>query len=245
VAEVNQDPNYLYNNIYTEGYADNGAQRYLNPATFNSFSGTNIIAIFNTRVITEVQAITYSVKREIAPVYTFGTAVPLSFSSGKRGIAGSVVTVVFDRESLLSEMVGEWGNDNPDEVRTKIFGSVTQFGLNQGQYTIDADGVATATPPDISNIGNELVNEGVTDYGGAVAKAITNFGGVDQFNATLNTALGGDYGNLNKLYVKSRGFGVGGMLYADQIPPFNITISMLNETGRGAQLDILGVKIMN
>lgn len=236
-----QDSNYLYNAIYP-GETNAEEQRYLNPATFNSFSGANILAIFNTRVITEVQAITYSIKREIAPVFTLGTANPLSFSSGKRGIAGSIVAVVFDRESLLSELVGQWGQT--ENVRSKIFGNISNIGLNQGTFAgLDANGASIVVAPDFAT--NGIVANEAGDYNAAMQAAVQNFGGVDQFNTTLNQALGADLDNIENLFATTRGFGVGGMLYADQIPPFNITISMLNEAGRGAQLDILGVKIMN
>lgn len=51
--------------------------------TFTSFSGANIIPMFNEKVIGECQAITFSVTREKAPIYTFGSADPRSFSRGK------------------------------------------------------------------------------------------------------------------------------------------------------------------
>jgi hypothetical protein len=68
--------------------------------TFTSFSGSDIIATFGEKVIGELQAITYSVTREKAPIYTMGDPNPRSFSRGKRGIAGSLVFTVFDRDSL-------------------------------------------------------------------------------------------------------------------------------------------------
>jgi len=68
--------------------------------TFTSFAGADIVATFNGRVVGELQAITYSVTREKAPVYVMGDANPKSFSRGKRGIAGSLVFTVFDRDAL-------------------------------------------------------------------------------------------------------------------------------------------------
>lgn len=72
--------------------------------TYTSFSGADIVATFNGKVIGELQAITYSVTREKAPIYTMGSANPRSFSRGKRGIAGSLVFTVFDRDALHSLM---------------------------------------------------------------------------------------------------------------------------------------------
>lgn len=68
--------------------------------TFTSFSGADITATMNGRVVGELQAITYSVTREKAPIYVMGDPNPKSFSRGKRGIAGSLVFTVFDRDAL-------------------------------------------------------------------------------------------------------------------------------------------------
>lgn len=68
--------------------------------TFTSFAGADIVATFNGKVVGELQAITYSVTREKAPIYVMGDANPKSFSRGKRGIAGSLVFTVFDRDAL-------------------------------------------------------------------------------------------------------------------------------------------------
>jgi hypothetical protein len=69
--------------------------------TYNSFSGVDIKAVFANTPIAELQAISYSVTREKAPLYTMGAADPRSFSRGKRGIAGTLIFLVFDRHALL------------------------------------------------------------------------------------------------------------------------------------------------
>lgn len=70
--------------------------------TFTSYSGSDILATFGGKVVGELSAITYSVTREKAPIYTLGDPNPRSFSRGKRGIGGSLVFVVFDRDALHS-----------------------------------------------------------------------------------------------------------------------------------------------
>lgn len=72
--------------------------------TYTSFSGCDIVCTFGNTVIGELQAITYSVQREKAPLYTMGSAEPRSFSRGKRGIAGSLVFTIFDRDALLAAL---------------------------------------------------------------------------------------------------------------------------------------------
>lgn len=69
---------------------------------YNSFSGIDIKGVFANQVIAELQAISYSITREKAPLYTMGSADPRAFSRGKRGIAGTLIFLVFDRHALIS-----------------------------------------------------------------------------------------------------------------------------------------------
>lgn len=68
--------------------------------SFTSFGGADITATFGGRVVGELESITYSVTREKAPIYVMGDPNPKSFSRGKRGIAGTLVFTVFDRDAL-------------------------------------------------------------------------------------------------------------------------------------------------
>ena len=64
----------------------------------------------------------YSVTREKAPIYTLGTADPRSFSRNKRGIAGSLIWVNFDRHALL-DLVYKLGGQfvaNVDDIRPQF-----------------------------------------------------------------------------------------------------------------------------
>lgn len=74
--------------------------------SYNSFGGVDIRGVFGNKVIAELQAISYSITREKAPIYTMGSADPRSFSRGKRGIAGTLVFIVFDRHVMLSALGG-------------------------------------------------------------------------------------------------------------------------------------------
>lgn len=68
---------------------------------YNSFSGVDIKGVFANQVIAELQAVSYSITREKAPIYTMGSADPRAFSRGKRGIAGTLIFIIFDRHALL------------------------------------------------------------------------------------------------------------------------------------------------
>jgi len=71
---------------------------------YNSFCGVDIVATFGNSLIGELQGISFTVSREKAPIYTMGDPNPRSFSRGKRGIAGSLIFTLFDREALLEAL---------------------------------------------------------------------------------------------------------------------------------------------
>lgn len=91
--------------------------------TFNSFSGVDMLVTFAGSIVGELQGVSYTVTREVAPLYTMGSADPRSFSRGKRGIAGSLVFLVFDRSALL------------DTLRTKGSYMANAYEIFRGQET--------------------------------------------------------------------------------------------------------------
>jgi len=80
------------------------AQQARTNKSYNSFSGVDIQATFAGKPIGELQGVSYTVTREKAPLYTMGSPDPRSFSRGKRGIAGSLIFLVFDRSNLLTAL---------------------------------------------------------------------------------------------------------------------------------------------
>lgn len=146
--------------------------------TYTSFSGVDIIAYFDNERIGEIQGISYSITREKAPIYTMGSADPRSFSRGKRGIAGSMVFIMFDRHALHRIM-------------------------NKSVYVAKSD----------ENIIRRRVN-GLAPLP------------VDQVDNNVTAMLATP-------------------VYADQVPPFDITLTAANETGQMATMAIMGAEILN
>ena len=70
---------------------------------FASFAGTDIRVVVEGETIGSSQAVSYAIQREKAPIYVMGRVDPLSFSRGKRGIAGTMITLMLDRHILLTE----------------------------------------------------------------------------------------------------------------------------------------------
>jgi len=75
-----------------------GNNTYTN--TYTAFSGCDIQAVLDGRLLGNLMGISYSVTREKAPLYALGSVDPLGYSRGKRGIAGSLIFTIFDRAAL-------------------------------------------------------------------------------------------------------------------------------------------------
>lgn len=109
---------------------------------YNSFSGVDIKAVFNNQVIAALQAISYSISREKAPIYTMGSADPRSFSRGKRGIAGTLIFIVFDRHPILSA----FGAYQPEANQRLLFLSDIDDVRPEADVTKDISSVGLANP---------------------------------------------------------------------------------------------------
>jgi len=171
-------------------------------ASYNSFSGVDIKAVFGNKPVGSLQAISYSITREKAPIFTMGSADARSFSRGKRGIAGTLIFIVFDRSAILG-----------------ILGGMAADGGLKFQSDKDDIRPAFKDPNDLSS-SNLTSTSGVTP-----ATQVQN---AESPIATV----GGDQ-ELATAW------------YADQIPPFDITLAAANEYGALAVMRIFGVELLN
>src|SRR5512146_2854214 len=76
----------------------------------------------------ELQAISYAITREKAPIYTMGSADPHAYSRNKRGIAGNLIWIQFDRHALLNlfhQAKGRYVAD-VDEIRPPFWPDVPE-----------------------------------------------------------------------------------------------------------------------
>lgn len=164
-------------------------------ATYTTFSGADIVAIVHDKVVGELQGISYSVTREKVPVYTMGSPDPRSFSRGKRGIAGSMVFTVFNKD-VFSDFDAE-GNEAITSVWTAS-GNKMQKNEAGTAYVNNISGMSILT--------------------------------VDEWEEATSV------GNL---------FSIKKYTYADEIFPFDVTITMTNEYGQAAKFSILACEILN
>ena len=87
--------------------------------TYTTFSGVDITALFDDMAVLTLQGLAISITREKVPVYVFGRSRPVSISRGKRGIAGTLQFVLFDRDALSTLYTrndDHWYYAHADEV---------------------------------------------------------------------------------------------------------------------------------
>jgi hypothetical protein len=167
---------------------------------FNSFSGVDIKAVFGSTVIGELQAISYSISREKAPLYTMGSADCRAYSRGKRGIAGTLIFLMFDRHAFL----GHFGvmNASTDDLY-KPFLDHDETALSVEDATLASVTGAAAT--DTALTGDDSIQTLTTKTGAAFSDQVL------PFDVTL--AAANEYGALAvmRIYgceILNEGYGV-------------------------------------
>ena len=74
------------------------------PGLVTTFSGSDIKVVFGNIEVGNLQGISWSVNREVRPIFVCGEPNALSYSKNKRGVAGSMVLTCFDRHALRDIM---------------------------------------------------------------------------------------------------------------------------------------------
>lgn len=188
--------------------------------TLTSFSGADLIVNFGPKTIGELQQISWGVKREKSPVFTLGSPDARSFSRGKRGIGGSLVMAQLNRDALMKEIVDDdtvWDAITPDAIYTAA-GNVFKRG---------------------EDFQNAL---SLTDWNNASGTGITSGAGSASLPQQDGSMSAGTPVNV------PQGFGVlrqNNIVYADQIPPFDVTLTFANEYGNAAFQKIYDLDILD
>ena len=90
--------------------------------TYTSYSGVDIKVIINGKTAGSMQALSYAIQREKAPIYVMGSVDPVSYSRGKRGIAGTMISLMMDTHILKSQ---SFQNEKYLGDKNEIFVQVT------------------------------------------------------------------------------------------------------------------------
>ncbi len=195
---------------------DSGATLYRN--SYHSIAGVDIKAVFFGQSFGNLQAISYSITREKAPIYTVGSPEPRGFARGKRGIAGSLVMVMFDDHALLTAIEDAIGS-KPNTSKP----STTKPAYTDYQFVSDKDEIRPTTEA------------------GILSSASANGQQTTPTTSTINAY------NLESVVGSSleENWSRETPWYSDQIPAFNIVLTGVNEDGFAASMSILGVEILN
>lgn len=197
--------------------------------SYNSFSGADIKAMFAGVAFTELQALSYSIEREKAGIWTLGQVSPRSFSRGKRGIAGTFIAINFDRNALLDvfDYTGGYFMSDIDDIRPdfKNPDDLLSFRL-YAAGALESNGVIDPEAYGQSTYANQYITN--SDAGVTLPDATTRA-------AFQESAVGNPYDDqmISKVWM------------ADQIMPFNIAVAAANEYGAAAAMKIYGVEILN
>jgi hypothetical protein len=216
--------------------------------TYTSYSGVDIRVIINGAAAGSMQALSYAIQREKAPIYVMGSVDPISYSRGKRGIAGTMISLMMDVHMLYTpsftgerylgdsdEIFPDYGDGHgPHRSRT----GVTSAALNKADN--ETDTVALRTIGSSDTFGNDA-GARLDEFSGAGGTAGPSFSGgpTQRFN-TLGA--GQDTYDLSDLGTNYR---VAKVFYVDQILPFDVTIVAANEYGQSAQMRLYGCEILN
>ena len=231
--------------------------------TLTSFSGADLVATFANKVIGELMQITWAIQRDKAPVFTCGSPDARSFSRGKRGIAGSMVFAVFDHDSLVATLQSVWDKIAPSAMFTAA-GNIVKNGTNE-DFTRALDLVKwNNLVSETQELGNSDLGVNGTKEGYGFSFGSTTSGTYTN-TVDAQTAFGSnntpvlrdedglpDYGadwpnNGDKIFVPAGFAPIRGenVVYADTLPPFDITMTFASEYGHTAFQKIYDVDILN
>lgn len=214
--------------------------------TLTSFSGSDLVVNFGPKTIGELQQISWGVKREKAPVFTLGSPDARSFSRGKRGIGGSLIMAQFNRDALMEELVDDdkmWGQIAPVAMFTAA-GNLAKRGSEKFAIALSTTGwnkVGNITQSNMASGGNF---DAAGNYiGGGNGFGMANSTTVEDVSPA--TAIGND--GVTPINMPT-GFGLikqANILYADMIPPFDVTLTFANEYGQAAFQKIYDIDILD
>lgn len=221
--------------------------------TLTSFSGADLVATFANKVIGELQQISWAVQRDKAPVFTCGSPDARSFSRGKRGLAGSMVFAVFDHDALVSALQTVWDDIAPSAMFTAAANNVLS---HSEDFTNALDMIkwnATVSEAALNEDTASRAGYGFS-FGSTVAGDYTNEISAQSAPGSNNTPNIGSDGFVeswnkdgDKVFVPAGFAPIRGenVIYADTLPPFDITLTFASEYGHTAFQKIYDVDILN
>lgn len=187
--------------------------------TYTSFAGVDIKVVINGSVAGSMQAVSYAIQREKAPIYVMGSVDPISFSRGKRGIAGTMISLMLNQHMLNTDA---FKDEKAYLDKGEIFASTANDNLKNASKQN-----SSAMLQQLGGSGENAASLNTSSVNG-IARAISP-----------EVTVGQDVSDLNKLNSWTKVF------YVDQILPFDVVIHAVNEYGNAAQMRLFGCEILN
>lgn len=184
---------------------------------YQAYSGCDMVAHINNRQCGSLQALTVSITREVVPIYTMGSADAKAFVKGKRGIAGTLTFSMFDRHALLFDVFADREHSNDSYLYDN---AMKYFLTNSGIIYTDELGQSYVSEKAFADI-PKLTNDVAQSLDGSLQRDL------EQASAVFNK-------------IRERR-----LQYCDQIPPFDITLTMVNESGSASYMALHGVVLIN
>ncbi len=198
------------------------------------YSGGDLAAYINNSRVGNLESITWSVSREMAPNYAMGDHNPKSFTKGKRVIVGSMVFTQYDRHAVIEQVFGL------SKLGIRTIGDMWTADVNVGLNNV-ADSLRRGTAQYIgtrSTVGVAGAVTGTQEFGFApnvLQESNIILRGVD--SATFNQELTNQLRNTAALVAARR------VNYSDQIPAFDLTLIGVTEGGQASRCAIFGLEI--
>jgi hypothetical protein len=213
---ANQAGTNIYNTIQNNPAASLAFQE--SEKTYSAFAGADIIAYIGNKRVANLQGITVSVTREVMPVFTMGDPNAKTFVKNKRAIAGNLIFTQFDKHAIL-------------KMSSLVNANVNFIG--------DLDNFNIPTNISVNGLQTQSVNvQSLSSQFGAGAGVDTTRIDLTN-NQAMYTAISRELAETYQLVATRR------MRYSDQVPPFDITVTMVNEIGQVAYTAIYGVQLVN
>ena len=222
--------------------------------TLTSFSGADLVATFANKVIGELQQISWAVQRDKAPVFTCGSPDARSFSRGKRGLAGSMVFAVFDHDALVAALQTVWNDIAPSAMFTAAANRQDSSSENFANALDMIKWNSTTSNAAMEAAQNQASRAGYGFSFGTNAGSYTNAIDAQVYNGSNNSPTIGTDGFVeswgddgDEIYVPAGFAPIRGqnVVYADTLPPFDVTLTFASEYGHTAFQKIYDVDILN
>lgn len=207
------------------------SKNYVRP---QPFAGGDLQAAINSKIIGNLEALAWSISTEIAPQYAFGDRDPRSFVKGKRVIVGSMSMTQWTKHALIEEVFNVSEFNHYQALTLGRLWDAESQGAQLTANTPSVRGIKTAS--------------GTTGGVGAATQTLSP--AVDETLTIINTATSR---GLSKpeferqqrelAYSAALRQGQKRVIYSDQIPPFDVTITGVNKEGYMSTCTIFGLEI--